>query len=96
MTEDVGLDGRTAPATLNGVPWAKWVAITGRLSTLYGRQLMRPDYGLDMTDEVGRNQTNIDFVEIRRRVKRSIAPLRPALVAVERSPDDRIDIRITV
>ena len=91
---DVGLDGRAAPADVGGVPWQKWIAVKARLSTLYGRQLMRPDYGLDFTDEVGRNLSNLDFVTLRRRVKAAIAPLKPAYVVVEQAPDNRIAIRI--
>lgn len=94
MIADVGLDGRNAAAVKDGLPWATWMGLTARLRTRYGRQLMRPDYGLDMTDQVGRNVSNLDFVDLRRRVKRAIAPLKPSVVAVQQAPDDRIDIRI--
>ena len=94
MTEDVGLDGRAAPATMANLPWIRWMGLTARLSTLYGRQLMRPDYGLDMTDQVGRNLSNLDFIEIRRRIRRAVADLEPTLLRVAVSPDDTIDVTI--
>ena len=55
----VGSDGVYAPATIGGLPAIEWFAITARLRTERGRQLLRPDYGLDTAAVVDRTPATV-------------------------------------
>ena len=98
MAIDVGLDGRDAPARVDGVRWQYSLGIAARVGTLQGRQIMRPDYGLDLSDRVGRNLEPPDFRAIRSRVRKALEGLADdTRTSIEvQAADNLIRVRVTV
>ena len=98
MAIGAGFDGRNAPAQVDGVPWRYVLGIAARVGTLQGRRIMRPHYGLDLSDRVGRNLEPPDFRDIRSRVRRALAGLADETrTSIEVVPgDNRIRVRVTV
>ena len=91
----VDVDGNNAPSSRDGLEFGVWMAVEARLNTLYGRQLMRPDYGLDLSAFVGRNLPDVQYAELRRRVRAALDPLRPSSILTE--PDGNLlGIRVVV
>ena len=52
---EIGLHGDLAPDYVQGIPYATYIAIQARLHTLFGKQLMRPNYGSLVYREVYRD-----------------------------------------
>ena len=84
----VDTDGNNAPDTRDGLAFGQWIAVEARLNTLYGKQLMRPDYGLDLSAFVGRNLPDVQYAELRRRVRAALHPLTPTSILTE--PDGNL------
>ena len=49
------------------------MSVEARLQTLYGRQLMRPDYGLDLSPLVDRPITTEELLDIGRAIRSSLS-----------------------
>lgn len=56
--------GGYAPATIRGIPYLLDLDVIARLGTQFGRQIMRPSYGLDLSPLVDRK--NIVPTDVRR------------------------------
>lgn len=59
------------------------LAVEARIGTLRGRQIMRPGYGLDLSDMVGRNLEGPDYREVRRRVNVALRGLLSGQASID-------------
>ena len=66
----------------NGLSLGLQQTIRARLSTQLGRQLWRPDYGLDLSPFLQRRLTSGDRARLRARIRNAVADLNPARVIV--------------
>ena len=88
----VGSDGAYAPATIGGLPAIEWFAITARLNTERGRQLLRPAYGLDAAAVVDRTPATVQ-----RGIRSALSDLEDvdiAAIDVEVDGDGRTTVTI--
>ena len=72
----IGLDGRDAPATMEGIAFATWLGIQARAFTWLGREPYRPDYAIGLVDAIRNPAPTAD--EWERRVRASFADISGA------------------
>ena len=88
----VGTDGAYAPATIGGLPAIEWFAITARLNTERGRQLLRPAYGLDAAAVVDRTPATVQ-----REIRAALSDLEDVdIAAIEVATDDDGKLTVTI
>ena len=70
--------------------------LAARLGTQLGRQLFRPDYGLDLRDFIMRRLSAGDRTRLRRRIVNAVADLNPQSVVVQQYPGNELEVVIVL